>query len=78
MTNQEKVELSVKWFNTLNDEQKSEAVKHLFECAIESEWINVLSEEHAKEASEETGTPIEYYRTPYLSSCGDLLVEFTS
>lgn len=71
----ERTDYSVKWFMQLDDEKKEEAVRHLFEHAIMSEWVDVRSEEEAVELAADSNDSVEYYQAPYFPTCGEPLAQ---
>lgn len=75
MQEQEKIEKMMTWFNGLNEDQKSQVARHLFEHAVSTEWISIFCEDDAKDLAEETGDPIEKYLAPYFTSCGEPLID---
>jgi hypothetical protein len=75
MTEKEKIELGVQWFDTLDNQKKREAFLRLFEFAVEQEWIGVWDPEDREELAEDIGVSVEEYAVPYFTTCGESLVK---
>lgn len=71
----EKTDRAVKWFMALDSQQQEIAVRALFDHAIESEWIDLWDEDDIEELAKESGRPIEEYRAPYYTTCGEPITE---
>ena len=73
MTESQKADKMMSWFETLNNQQKNQVARHLFEHAVSSEWINIFDDEDIKELVEE-GQSLEEVSMPYFTTCGQSLL----
>lgn len=68
----EKVEYSIKWFESLGPNRQRDALRELFDYAIQTDWINVWSKEDIEDAVAD-GEDEERYKAPYIRTCGEPL-----
>lgn len=71
LSHDEKVKLAIEWFKGATPEQQENAMRELIDHAIRSEWVNVWSPEDQQELAEESGRPIDEYKIPYFTTCGE-------
>ena len=76
MDHKKTVEAAMNWFTKASSAQQHEVAERLFSYAIRAGWIGVWDEETAIELSEEESLPLDYYKIPYLRTCGEPIVEF--